>query len=91
MEESLAAFTKLFAKHGYQVCGDGNPEEGYQKLALFAKDGVPTHAARQLSDGKWTSKIGGHVDVRHTLAAMEGGHYGDVALYFKKQLPKDGA
>jgi hypothetical protein len=26
------------------------------------------------------------LDVRHTLAAMEGGRYGEVVLFFKKQL-----
>ena len=86
MEESIETFSKLFAKHGYQVCENGNLEDGFQKLALFAKDGVPTHAARQLPNGMWTSKIGGHVDVRHTLTAMEDGRYGEVVQFFKKQL-----
>lgn len=84
MEETLEAFSLLFAAKGYQVCMDGGFEAGFQKLALFEKDGLPTHAARQLPDGKWTSKIGAYIDVKHSLKAMEGGRYGIVALFFKK-------
>jgi hypothetical protein len=83
MEESVDAFINLFARYGFQICENGSHEQGYEKLALFAKEGVPTHAARQLADGMWTSKLVGYVDVKHKLAAMEGGRYGDVILFFK--------
>lgn len=86
MEETLEAFTQLFATKGYQVCVAGDLEAGFLKLALFEKDGLPTHAARQLADGKWTSKIGAHIDVKHSIQAMEGGRYGNVALFFKKLI-----
>jgi hypothetical protein len=86
VEETLEAFTKLFAAKKYQVCEDGSLEAGFQKLALFEKDGIPTHAARQLPDGNWTSKLGAHIDVRHSLGALDGGRYGNVALFFKKPI-----
>src|SRR5262245_58879428 len=68
-EETLAAFIKAFETRGYTVCKDGKLEKGFEKVALYAKktkDGsVPTHAARQLPDGKWTSKLGKYEDVEH--------------------------
>lgn len=86
MKETRSAFVDLFAKHGYKICDNGNLEKGFLKLALFEKDGIPTHAARQLPYGKWTSKIGAHFDVSHSLKAMAGGRYGEVALFFKKPV-----
>jgi hypothetical protein len=80
----LEAFIKLFQSVGYQICENGELETGFQKLALFEKDGKPTHAARQLADGNWTSKLGAHFDVKHTLTAINGGRYGDAILFFKR-------
>lgn len=85
-EETLAAFQKLFEKVGYEVCEHGELEAGFKKVAVFEKNGSPTHAARQLPDGNWTSKLGTHEDVKHSLAAMSGGRYGDVALFLKKKI-----
>ncbi len=66
----------LFQDKGYEVCENALLETGFQKVALFAKDGLPTHATRQLSDGFWTSKLGALEDVRHALFAISGGMYG---------------
>lgn len=75
--ETLAAFVLAFEGQGYVVCGSGNREieQSYEKVALFTDiDGVPTHAARQLTDGTWTSKLGEAEDIRHrSLEALEGG------------------
>lgn len=85
-EESMASFIQLFAKHGYTICSNALKEKGFTKIALFAKDGLPTHAARQLPNGLWTSKLGILEDVRHTLSAISDGIYGSVALLFKKKI-----
>jgi hypothetical protein len=43
-------------------------------------DWVPTHMARQLPDGAWTSKCGGNEDIAHfTLDALE--QYGSLLCY----------
>src|SRR5438309_904887 len=57
-EETLDAFRQAFATLGYMACNDEQPETGYEKIALFALAGMPKHAARQLSSGRWTSKLG---------------------------------
>ena len=44
-----------------------------------------THAARQLSSGFWTSKLGEAYDIQHgTPQSIEGGIYGCVYCYMKK-------
>jgi hypothetical protein len=56
-EETMAAFVAAFGELGFVSCEDHLLEEGYQKIAIYATpDGVPTHVARQLPSGLWTSK-----------------------------------
>src|ERR1039458_1110376 len=62
-EEKLEAFAQAFATIGYEKCNNGNLEEGFEKIALYAVPNplgrwIPTHAARQLPTGEWTSKMG---------------------------------
>jgi hypothetical protein len=83
---NLPTFIQFFQRFGYLPCGDGELEPGFQKIALFANGKKPSHAARQLPDGAWTSKIGGWVDVRHTLASIEGGMYGEVVQCFRRPV-----
>ena len=85
-EESVDAFIALYTSIGYTNCTNGSPETGYEKVAIFALNDEPKHAARQLQDGLWTSKLGSHVDVTHTIHAMEGGMYGNVVQYMKRKI-----
>jgi hypothetical protein len=66
----------------------GELESGFEKIALFASDGVPKHAARQLESGRWTSKLGTREDIEHALHDLEGAIYGSVALVMKRPLPR---
>jgi hypothetical protein len=60
---------------------------GFEKIAVFADDdGVPTHAARQLSSGAWTSKLGQAEDIQHPLRSLEGEIYGKVAIILKRRV-----
>lgn len=79
----------VFASLGYEPCADGILEQGYEKIALFAhdKEGVaqPTHAARQLGDGKWTSKLGALEDIEHAQAEnVAGDCYGKVTQFMRR-------
>jgi hypothetical protein len=58
-------------------------------VALSARGGVPTHAARQLADGLWSGKLGKFVDVEHTLAGLVGEEYGDVVQILGRAGPTD--
>ena len=87
-EVTLSSFTAAFLTIGYVVDGDELLEPGFEKVALFADAaGIPTHAARQLTSGAWTSKLGNAEDIEHELRALEGEIYGAVALILKRPLP----
>ncbi|MDP6355174.1 MAG: hypothetical protein QF473_08745 [Planctomycetota bacterium] len=75
---TLDSFLSVFKSLGYEQCENRLSETGKEKIALFANDGDITHAARQLPDGRWTSKLGMNVDIEHSLEGLEGGVYGEV-------------
>ena len=81
---TLGAFYQAFELLGYQHCDNGDLEKGFEKVAFYELAGLPTHAARQLPDGSWTSKLGKNVDITHTLRGLEGPAYGQVAGYMKR-------
>jgi hypothetical protein len=86
--ETLAAFMAVFSLLGYELCETAAPEPGYEKIALFAdSSGTPTHAARQLPDGRWTSKLGNLEDIEHDLDDLSGKLYGRVAQLMRRPCP----
>lgn len=78
------AFRWCFAGRGYEPCADGNLEHGVEKVCLYEKDNKPTHAARQLAFGRWTSKVGPDEDVEHDLLDLAGRRYGRPVAYFAR-------
>jgi hypothetical protein len=90
---TLDAFRDALATRGYAPCQDETHEPGFEKVAIFADaHGTPTHAARQLSTGRWTSKVGFAEDIEHDLRDVEGQIYGTVVLVMKRSLaPSPGA
>jgi len=95
-EETLEAFVKAFETLGYVVCDNDNLEHRFEKVAIYVDElGKPTHAARQLRNGKWISKLGNHIDVEHELNCLreyvqniDGTDYGTVAVVLKRQFPE---
>jgi hypothetical protein len=86
-EYSVDAFVVAFGLQRYALCDKRNFEKGFEKIALYARNGVPTHAARQLTSGRWTSKLGQLDDIEHaSLADLEGGTYGQVVAIFRRQV-----
>jgi hypothetical protein len=89
-QETLTAFIEAYQTKGYTVCADEYLEQGYEKIAIFAKgprNDEPTHAAKQLSSGKWTSKLGQAEDIEHdTLSVVEGPVYGRAVIYMKRRI-----
>ncbi len=86
-EETIAAFLLAFATLGYEPCETADLEAGYEKVALYTLDGKPTHAARQLPDGKWTSKFGeGPVATHNTPRGVEGPVYGQVVRFLRRSI-----
>ena len=85
-EENLDNFISLFKIKGYELCNSGTFEKGYIKIAIFCdKNNEPTHAAKQLENGYWSSKLGENIDVQHTIKSIENGIYGNVKVFMKKK------
>lgn len=86
-QETIDGFVMAFETLGYTLCQDGIYQEGFIKIAIFAdEDGIPTHAARQLPNGIWTSKCGELEDIDHDLNALGGPEpaYGNIVRFMKK-------
>lgn len=63
---TVECFIHAYRTLGYEVCENQNIEEGFEKIALYADNyGVPQHAARQINESKWTSKLGNSFDIEH--------------------------
>ncbi len=56
---------------GFESCEDGELEDGVEKIALFEHEGEFTHVARQLENGRWSSKLGKDCDIEHELMMVE--------------------
>jgi len=92
-EETLAAFIAAYSSLGYAPCANADLEEGHEKVALYVGPaGGPTHAARQLASGLWTSKLGCMEDVEHdstgeisALGANPIYHYGEVGAILRRR------
>jgi hypothetical protein len=84
---TLEAFRMAFATLAYEVCSSTDHQVGFEKIAVFANsEGMPQHVARQLPNGRWTSKLGKMADIEHQLRALEGAVYGSVVLFLKRLL-----
>ena len=87
LQPTLENFHIAFATRGFVPCVGPAFEPGFEKVALYAKSGEITHAARQLPTGFWTSKLGPFVDVEHDLAQIEGLDYGNVVAFMRRPIP----
>ena len=88
-DETVEVFIQAYATIGYEPCGNGNPEPGIEKVALYAKGSqgreTPTHATLQLESGVWTSKLGALEDIEHSSPEdLSGPGYGRVVGYLSR-------
>lgn len=86
-ESDISYYLNGFKLIGYTLCDNGNFENGFEKIALYIKSGYVQHAAKQLEDGHWTSKLGiEYHDIEHyTLAVLEGDLYGYANIFMKRK------
>jgi hypothetical protein len=85
-DRTVAVFVQAFATLGYVLCPDGSPEAGWEKVAIYATDQGPTHAARLLTSGFWSSKLGPDDDIEHALEGLCGLLYGAVVQFLRRPL-----
>lgn len=85
-DEALEAFKPAFEELGYSVCKSADFIEGFEKIAIYVDSrGKPVHAARQISEKNWTSKLGKAEDIYHTINGLDDSLYGSVALIMKRR------
>ncbi len=83
--ELIESVTEAFAGLGYELCDDGHVEDGYQKVSLYEVNGEMKHAAIQMPNGRWRSKMGqGPVIEHHSPQSLSGGMYGDATTHMRK-------
>jgi hypothetical protein len=89
---TLIAYVAAYESEGFVVCPSDHFEIFSEKIVIYVvSNGVPKHAARQLDNGKWTSKLGPNIDIEHaTPEAVSGGHYGQPACFMRRRrsLPR---
>jgi hypothetical protein len=82
----ISAFLAAYQTLGYVECEDADLEAGFEKIAIYADTKGPQHAARQLGDGKWTSKLGPYEDISHIHVSCVNCPLYGVAVKFMKRV-----
>jgi len=79
-------FIQAYQTRRYHVCGGGLQERGYEKIVIYADGiGIVRHAARQISDGRWLSKLGDEEDIIHeTPQSLASPDYGQPVCYLRR-------
>jgi hypothetical protein len=90
---TVEAAIRLYEHLGFRRTGSRipkGPEENVIRIAICADGSGYTHAARQLRDGRWTSKLGKLQDIEHdSLQSLEKAGtveaYGEVVEIMEKR------
>ena len=86
-EETLEAVLAAIATRGFALCSSFGLESRLEKVVVYSNGAVPTHAARQLPSGWWTSKLGPNIDIEHaTVEAIAGGVYGEPVAFLCREV-----
>lgn len=87
--DGLDALVSAFEAIGYEMCTCGESQvEGFEKVVLYVdSDGDWTHAAKQLEDGEWSSKLGDEEDIQHRSPhGLASKAYGSAVCYMRRRL-----
>lgn len=83
--ETIESFVLLFESQGYSICDDSTFQADHEKIAIYAdENNIPTHAAIQLQNGQWSSKLGMLEDIEHEILGVEGDEYGEAKVFMSK-------
>jgi hypothetical protein len=88
--DSLEGWIEAFARLGYRECADDTLETGFEKLVIYGTERGPSHMARQLPSGLWTSKLGESEYIEHQVEGLEGLSYGNVLVYLRREVTHGG-
>ena len=86
-DSRIESLKEVLAGLGYEPCDDSYLEDGYQKVALYEVQGEAKHAAVQMSNGRWRSKMGQGPVVEHrSPESLSGGMYGDATITMRRAV-----
>ena len=85
-DNRIDSLKQVFAGLGYEECEDSRLEDGYLKIALYGEEeGEAKHAAVQMPDGAWRSKLGyGPVIEHRSPESLADGIYGGVHCFMRR-------
>ena len=87
-DHGIGILEQAFVSLGYENSPSADLEDGFEKVALYGSFLFYTHAARQLSSGNWTSKLGRMEDIEHDdPEVVAGGVYGYVVQVMRRPIP----
>jgi hypothetical protein len=90
-DDRVDSLVEVFLSLGFERCADGAVEVGFEKIAIYGEDGAYLHAARQMKDGRWASKLGAYEDIVHkTLDGLVGPApaFGEILVILRRPLGK---
>jgi len=89
--DTVEGWVYIFEILGYRKTDRRDLEPEFEKIAIYVTgEGFPEHVARQVSSGKWSSKMGRGCDMEHsTLEDIEGEIVGKAEVIMKRRC-KDG-
>ena len=83
----IESLIEVFAGLGYEQCAHNDTEDGYQRVVLYEVDGEMKHAAMQMPNLRWRSKMGQGPVIEHlSPESLSGGMYGDATAYMLRAL-----
>ena len=83
--ESIESLQEAFTGLGFKGCEDGSIDPGYHKVVLYEDQGVWEHAAVQMPNGAWRSKLGyGPVIEHRSPESLADGIYGGVNCFMRR-------
>lgn len=86
-DENLNSLVEAFEYFGFSVCDNGHIEEGFDKVALYEKDGKWQHAAIIEDENLYHSKMGVWWDIVHRGGDLfHDEAYGDIYKYMKRPI-----
>ena len=84
---NMESLLEAFAGQGYERCDDNNVEANHHKVALYEEQGQMRHAAAQMPNGRWRSKMGRGPVIEHTSPdSLSEGPYGNPTVFMRKAI-----
>jgi hypothetical protein len=81
----VGRFVDAAKTEGFEECSDSAWEPEFEKIVLIHKRDIFCHAALQLSESRWKSKLGEYSNCEHPLEFVLGDYYGKDTIFMKRQ------